>query len=127
MTADFLIDAPDDAGVVPCDLWLVTAESWPETLAQFDVATRAWLAAIGFKADKQQLALIPGTDGALRGAVFGLGALDLLDDLDLWQVAGLPDRLPSGTRWRLAGPPLGPRAATGVALGWAYGSYRFES
>jgi leucyl aminopeptidase len=127
MTTDFLIDATDAAGTAPAELWLVTAADCAQWLAGRDPATRAWLTATGFKADRQQLALLPAEDGSVRGAAFGLGALESSDALELWHVAGLPERLPPGTRWRLAGAGLTPASATTFVLGWAYGSYRFEA
>ncbi len=107
------------------DLWLVTQAGLPAWLEALDPASRAWLAATGFRAERQQLALLPGRDGTIRGAALGLGPLASLDDLDLWHTAGLPDRLPAGT-WRLA-HALPAAVATRVALGWAYGTYRFTS
>jgi leucyl aminopeptidase len=126
MTADFLIDGPEDAGPQAGELFLVTQRGSDAWLADRDATSRAWLAATGFRAERQQLALLPGADGSVRGAAFGLGPLASLDALDLWHVAGLPERLPAGTRWTLAGPPLPGTAATALVLGWAYGSYRFE-
>jgi leucyl aminopeptidase len=124
---DLLVDAPDAAGAAPCELWLVTQREFATWLAARDAATRAWLTATGFKADKQQLTLLPGPDGAVRGAALGLGPLASLQELQLWHVAGLPDRLPAGTRWRVADPGLPAEAATELVLGWAYGSYRFDA
>jgi leucyl aminopeptidase len=46
--------------------------------------------------------------------------------LELWHVAGLPDRLPGNSRWQAA-QALEPAVATTLALGWAYGSYRFDA
>jgi leucyl aminopeptidase len=123
---DLLIDAP---GTHPADtvlpLWLVLQRDLEAWLAGRDDAARAWLTATGFKAEKQQLALLPGADGAPRGAALGLGPLASLEHLEMWHVAGLPDRLPPGSRWRLA-DPLPREAATTALLGWAYGSYRFD-
>jgi leucyl aminopeptidase len=81
----------------------------------------------GFKADRLQLALLPGPDGNVGAAAMGLGPLESLEALELWHVAGLPDRLPSGTRWCLAGPEPSRDVATTLVLGWAYGSYRFDA
>jgi leucyl aminopeptidase len=124
---DLPIDAPgtDDANTL--ELWLVTQRDFEGWLAARDDAARAWLTATGFKAEKQQLALLPGTGGAPRAAALGLGPLASLDELELWHVAGLPERLPAGSRWRLANPDLTRESATAALLGWAYGSYRFES
>jgi leucyl aminopeptidase len=125
---DFLIDPFSTAASAAArDLWLVTQGDWPGWLEGQDATTRAWLAATGFKADRQQLALIPQADGSIGSAVLGLGALADTGVIDLWHVAGLPERLPAGTTWRVANPGLGAGTATAIALGWAYGSYRFET
>ena len=125
---DFLIDPFSAAATAAArDLWLVTQSDWPRWLEAQDTRTRAWLAATGFKADKQQLALVPQADGAIGSAVLGLGPLTDCGAVDLWHVAGLPERLPAGTTWRIANAELDARSATAIALGWAYGSYRFES
>lgn len=125
---DLLIDAP---GTHPADtvlpLWLVLQRDFEAWLAARDDAARAWVAATGFKAEKQQLVLLPGADGSPRGAALGLGPLASFDDLELWHVAGLPERLSPGSRWRLADADLARETATTVLLGWAYGSYRFDS
>jgi leucyl aminopeptidase len=125
---DFLIDpysAP--AAAAARELWLVTQAQWPQWLERQDATTRAWLTATGFKPDRQQLALIPQADGSIGAAVLGLGPLAGLGAIELWHVAGLPERLPAGTSWRVANPGLAADAATTIALGWAYGSYRFEA
>ncbi len=62
--------------------------------------------------------------GALRGAVLGLGPLAAAGDLEPWHLAAAVDRLPGGA-WRIE-TPLPAHAATAAALGWAYGSYRFD-
>ncbi|HET7203876.1 MAG TPA: leucyl aminopeptidase family protein [Steroidobacteraceae bacterium] len=127
MATDFLVDATDaNNGGAPGELFLVTQADYASWFSGRDGATRAWLESTGFKAERQQLALLPGPDGRVRGAVLGLGPLDTLHALELWHVAGLPDRLPAGTRWSLAGAALPADAASAVVLGWAYGSYRFE-
>jgi leucyl aminopeptidase len=56
--------------------------------------------------------------------VLGLGPLASLESLEPWHVAGAVDRLPAGV-WRVE-EALPATAATAAALGWAYGSYRFE-
>lgn len=125
---DFLIDPFAAAATAAArDLWLVPQSDCTRWLEDRDPATRSWLTANGFKADKQQLALIPAADGSICAAVLGLGPLADVAALDLWHVAGLPERLPTGTQWRIANPGLDERTATEIALGWACGSYRFET
>ena len=126
---DFLID-PSLRGSrrAARELWLVTQADWPRWLEARDAATRAWLAATGFKAERQQLALMPRADGSIAfGRARARPACRAGDALDLWHVAGLPERLPAGTTWRIANRTRRRAAATTLALGWAYGSYRFDA
>lgn len=124
---DFLVDqdgAPDAA--TAHELALVLQSDLTRWLEAQDASARAWVAATGFKAERHQVVLLPSADGTPRRAALGLGALPSLDVLELWHVAGLPDRLPTGTRWRVTNE-LTAAAASALALGWAYGSYRFDT
>jgi len=125
---DFLLDPVGTAasGAPACELWLVTQSGVEQWLAGRDATERAWLQSAGFRAERQQLVVVPGADGLPRAAVLGLGPLASLAALELWHVAGLPDRLPGNSLWRSA-QALEPAAATTLALGWAYGSYRFDA
>lgn len=76
-----------------------------------------WLRATGFAAKPQQVALLPGPDGSLAGAVLGLGT----EPVTPWSFGALPMSLPEGTTWRLAAP----EAAAEAVLGWGLGAYRF--
>ena len=105
-------------------LWLVAERDLENWLAGQDAATRAWLSATGFRAERHQVAVLAAADGSVRGAVLGLGPLASLDCLEPWHVAGAPDRLPNGA-WRLETALPAP-AATAAGIGWAHGSYRFE-
>ena len=105
-------------------LWLVTEGSLASWLEAQDAAARHWLAAMRFTAERHQVAAVPGADGGARMAVLGLGKLASLESLEPWHVAGAPDRLPPGP-WRIA-TPLPAATATAAAIGWAYGSYRFD-
>ncbi len=124
---DFLVDqAGAPAAATAHELELVLQSDLPRWLEAQDASTRAWVAATGFKAERHQVLLLPSPDGTPRRAALGLGALPSLDALELWHVAGLPDRLPAGTHWRVTNE-LTLAAAGAVALGWAYGSYRFDT
>jgi leucyl aminopeptidase len=127
---DFLLDPPDAASAASAPslkAWLITQAALPEWSARLDASARMWLEAAGFKAERHQVVLLPGPDGSIRGAAVGAGSLASLDELDLWHVAGLPERLPAGTRWRIAqADALSRETATAIALGWACGSYRFD-
>ncbi len=112
----------DTAAATP--LWLVAERDLENWLAGQDAATRAWLSATGFRAERNQVAVLAAADGRVRGAVLGLGPLASLENLEPWHVAGAPDRLPNGA-WRLETALPAP-AATAAGIGWAHGSYRFE-
>jgi leucyl aminopeptidase len=105
-------------------LWLVAEGDLEAWLAQQDAATRGWLTALRFRAERHQVTCIARPDGAVSGAVLGLGALGAIGALEPWHIAGAVDRLPGGP-WRIE-TPLPAEAATAAALGWAFGSYRFE-
>ncbi len=105
-------------------LWLVTEGELAAWSAAQAAAVRDWLAALRFRAERHQLVMLPGGDGAPRGAVLGLGPLGGAVELDLWHLAGAPERLSAGA-WRIE-TPLPAQAATAAALGWASGCYRFE-
>ncbi len=105
-------------------LWLVTEAGLESWLQAQDATSRGWLAAMRFRAERHQVAAVPGADGELRMAALGLGKLQDLESLEPFHVAGAPGRLPPGA-WRIE-TPLPARAATAAAIGWAYGSYRFE-
>ena len=105
-------------------LWLVAEGDLDGWLAAQDEATRAWLKALRFRAERHQVTCLARPDGTPRGAVLGLGPLRSLDALEPWHVAAAVDRLPGGP-WFIE-TALGAGAATAAALGWALGSYRFE-
>jgi leucyl aminopeptidase len=96
------------------DLW---SSAQPESV-------RNWLAANHFRAERHKVVLLPGAKGEVEAVVFGLGRLNVRDELTLWHAAALPDRLPEGY-YHLA-TALSPQAAAQFALGWAYGQYKFE-
>jgi leucyl aminopeptidase len=105
-------------------LWLVAEGDLAAWLASRDEATRAWLAALRFRAERHQVTCIARADGSVSGAAIGLGPLASIESLEPWHIAGAVDRLPGGP-WRIDAP-LPAEAATAAALGWAHGSYRFE-
>jgi leucyl aminopeptidase len=105
-------------------LWLVAEGDLDSWLATRAPVQRAWLADLGFRAERHQVACLPDAAGRVSAAVLGLGAIASLEQLEPWHLAGAPDRLPAGA-WRIE-TALCAAAATAAALGWAYGSYRFE-
>lgn len=105
-------------------LWLISESSLEPWLKEQPAAVSQWLAATAFKAERHRVALLPAADGAIAGAVLGLGKLIDLKELSLWHTAGLADKLPP-LDFRCV-TALPPGAATQAALGFAYGQYRFD-
>ena len=94
-------------------------EGWRHGLAPL---ARHWLAEQNFKAEKHRVVLLPDSDGGLVCAVAGLGKRQ--GELSLWHAAGWAERLPA-RRFRLA-QEFSAAEATQLALGFAYGTYRFD-
>lgn len=104
-------------------LWLLTETTLPRWLAAQPAPVTAWVRANAFQAERQRVLALPAPDGGLAGAVVGLGPMGSTDELKLWDVAGLYERLPAST-YRLV-TQLKPAAATHFLLGWLMGAYRF--
>jgi leucyl aminopeptidase len=107
---------------IPIPLWLLyedEIEAWRERQAPL---MRQWLAEQNFKAEKHRVVLLPDSGGGIGCAAAGLGRRQ--GELSLWHAAGLAERLPV-RRYRLA-QEFSAHEATHLALGFAYGAYRFE-
>ena len=78
----------------------------------------AWAKAHDFTGKAGQLLMLPATDGALAGALFGTG-----DRFDPASVRGLAARLPAGL-WRLDG--IADDQAARAAQSFALATYRFD-
>jgi len=102
-------------------VWLVQGDDGDDTLADLTGPNRAWLNGTGWRPEAGRLAVFPDRDGAIAGAVLGLGTADDAPLAGL--LAGdLATRLPAGD-YHLANPP----ADTDLAhLAWMLGAYRFE-
>jgi leucyl aminopeptidase len=103
-------------------LWLLheaEIDAWREAQP---AAVARWIGQQNFKAEKHRVLLLPDADGAIAGAVAGLGRRQ--GELSLWHAAGVIERLPP-RRFRLA-QEWSAAEATQLCLGFAYGGYRFE-
>ena len=103
-------------------LWLLHEEEVDAWRKAQSAQTASWLCAQYFKGEKHRVVLVPDASGGLGMAVGGLGKRQ--GALSLWHAAGFAERLPAG-RYRLA-QSFGDAEATQIALGFAYGAYRFE-
>ncbi len=98
----------------------VAADKYESWLADQPARIRSWLAAVNFKADAGNAAIVPGEDGGLSAIVLGLGRGD-----DPWLTGNLAKVLPKGT-YRFATTNGAPADfPTWAALAWALGGYSF--
>ncbi|AGT10300.1 leucyl aminopeptidase family protein [Paracoccus aminophilus] len=123
MTAEF---APSSAPSLP--LWLIrSGETGPVFPEQIGPEARAWAKASGFAARPGQICLLPGADGALLGALYGLGAAPqpgARPARERYPLARAADALPGGN-WRLENVPDDLDLTT-AALSWLLANYRFD-
>jgi leucyl aminopeptidase len=104
-------------------VWLARNAGWLRE-ASLTEAQRTWAEAQGFKGAARKHLLLPGPDGALAGAVLGLGEERAGDPMDKPELAIglLPAVLPPGC-YHLAGDLAEPDLA---AVAWGLGAYRFR-
>lgn len=119
MPADF---AEADAPSLP--LWLVrqTADG-PQLPDAIGEAEAAWARTQGFRGKTGQICLLPGDDGAIAGALYGIGR-ESPHRRERYLLAPAAEKLPAGN-WHLANMPAGFDPALG-ALGWLFAQYRFS-
>lgn len=104
-------------------LHLVAPDGLAAWLAGQPPAAAAWLAATGFDAAAGELRLIPGPEGGIAGAAFGLGD-PARRGRGRFLLARAAAALQAGD-WRLAGE-LTAEEAEEAALGWLLAGYRFD-
>lgn len=97
---------------------VVTKQSF-ENLA-LNAAERAWARSNGFSGQAGKLLLVPGDDGQLASALFGVS--EERQGFSPLALGGLAKQLPSG-KWRLSETPQEPELAL---LGLLLGSYAFK-
>ena len=119
-----LIDRPSPFASEPAETAADALPVWAVTPADieagtFDAAALAWARAAGFQAAEGAVLLVPGPDGKLAGALFGLGNEGQCHPF----ISGkLARTLPEGT-WRIETSSVAPET---MALGFGMGAYRFE-
>ena len=119
---DLLLAA--DSTIASRPLWLVRPSGLEALLATLSAPQVAWLRSTGFKAAARKLALLPGPDGSLAGALLGLGeGQDRPGTEPAASLTGLlPSQLPPGV-YHLA--QAGPNPALS-AVAWGLGGYRYR-
>lgn len=109
------------AGTLP--LWLLRECDLADFKASQPGQVARWLERQGFQAERHRVLALPDAEGRVIGAVAGVGPLASWDKLTLWQVAGLPERLPAEDFHVATDLPAA--AARQVLLGWLQGAYRY--
>jgi leucyl aminopeptidase len=119
--ASVLLSADAKKKSVP--VWLARNAGWVRE-ASLSETQRAWVEVQGFKGDARRHLLLPGPEGAIAGAVLGLGEARAGDPMDKPELAVglLPTLLPPGC-YHLAAEPAQPELA---AIAWGLGAYRFR-
>ncbi len=103
-------------------LYLCRKEEAKEVVASLDAAARAFADASGFKGSAGEVVLLPGADGAVVGALGGLGGT-ADEKRGRFLAAGLRGKLPDGA-WRFK-TQLSGAALDEAALAWLLAGYRF--
>lgn len=110
--------SPSDVAARP--VHLVSEANWGATAAQLPAFARAYAESSGFKPTSGKL-LLPGKDGSIGAALFGIGADEGLAESPF--LAGkLATELPAGA-WRIEGKLADPTLSY---LGFLLGQYRFD-
>ncbi len=119
---DLLLQAESPIATRP--VWLVRPAALDALLATLPPAQAAWLRSVGFKAAARKHALLASADGALSGAMLGLGdAADKPGSDPSSTLTGLlPLLLPPGA-YHLASAAANPELA---AVAWGLGGYRYR-
>ncbi len=115
MTAQFKTKA--DSKTVPITpVETAVFDAW---FAKQGDETKAWVTSAGFKARPGQVCLVSGPGGSLARVLLGVENHD-----GLWDYAGLPTTLPSGSY--AIDARMGAAGSTSAAIGWGLGCYRYE-
>src|SRR3954447_25975527 len=83
----------NEAGSLP--LWFLTESELPRWLNLQPAPVASWVRAHAFQAERHRALAYPNSDGSVGGAIVGLGSLQSVGELKVWNAAGLSDRLPA--------------------------------
>ena len=107
-------------GATPVPIWFVTTDNYAQVREGLSDAARRFAETAMFEPKAGQSLLLPASDGALSGVLFGLEGADK-PEKDRFLPGRLPGLLPAGC-YRFANAPHDTRLA---ALAFALGSYKF--
>jgi leucyl aminopeptidase len=104
-------------------LWPVTPDGLEARLTGLPPSAAQWARAQGFAAGAGECLALPGHDGAIVGALVGLGTATAARR-GRFQASVAKGKLPGGV-WAVTDPPPG-MDLTAFALGWLLDGYRFD-
>ena len=110
----------EPAGSEPVPIYLTAPGDVSAAIAAGPLATRAAATLGGFRGAAGELILVPSSEGAVEGVLFGLGDTPVAAA----SFRGLSARLPPGD-YRIDGSAAG-LGADDLSLAWALGTYRFD-
>ncbi len=98
---------------------IVEKEDFDDWLVQQSERYKSWISSQEFHPVGGKYVLLPGDKGDFEAVLFIKD-----DDWNIWSLAGLPTRLPTG-QYTVEGA-LAPKQATDIAIGWALATYCFD-
>ena len=102
---------------------IVSPHRWPDWEAGQDARLRRWAGLHDFSAKRGHSLVIPSPEGGVERVVVGVEE----DANALWDLAGLPGKLPDGVYALDPAEGVSPDLARAVCLGWALGGYRYDT
>ena len=101
----------------------LSAQQWPVWEAEQEARLRDWARLNDFSAKRGSSLVIPSPAGGVERVVVGLEE----DAKAIWDLAGLPEKLPNGVYALDLTEGVSPACAQALCLGWALGGYRYDT
>ena len=117
---NYNIVGPGDVSESPTPIEVVTEAGWSKWRTEAGDIPNKWVDSTQFFPRKSEICLVPDANGGLERVLVGVG-----QDLDIWTLAELPGRLPTGN-YVVSSEPGSVSSLGGLAMGWALGAYQFD-
>ena len=117
---NYNIVGPGDVSESPIPIEVVTEAGWSQWRAEAGDIPNKWVDSTQFFPKRSEICLVPDANGGLERVLVGVG-----QDLDVWTLAELPGRLPTGD-YVVSSDPGSVSSLGGLAMGWALGAYQFD-
>ena len=102
---------------------VLSPHRWPEWDAGQEARVRNWAGLHDFSAKRGSSLVIPSPEGGVERVVAGLEE----DANAIWDLAGLPEKLPEGVYALDLAQGFASGLAQTICLGWALGGYRYDA